>query len=79
MPSLVEIGPAILDFLISSKKVFAQFRNYLPLENGVALHMNQIEYPLTKDALRFVWLKLTQPMVLEKKIFKFRQCFFAIS
>ena len=31
--------------------VFLQFSNYLPLEKGGALHLNKLEFPLTKDAL----------------------------
>ena len=43
-------------------KVFLLFRNYLPLEKegGGGLHLNKLESPSTKDALRQVWLKLTQ-------------------
>ena len=33
------------------------FRNYLPYENGVALHLNKHEFPSPKDALCQVWLK----------------------
>ena len=40
--------------------VFSQYRNYLPLEKVVALHLNKFISPLTKDALCQVWLKLTQ-------------------
>ena len=38
--------------------VFSLFRNYLPLEKRVALHLNKLESPSSKDALRQVWLKL---------------------
>ena len=38
--------------------VFSQFRNYLPLENGWALHLNKLEFPSPKDDLCQVWLKL---------------------
>ena len=38
--------------------VFSLFRNYLPLENGIALHLNKLESPSPKDALCQVWLKL---------------------
>ena len=39
---------------------------------------NKLEFPLPKDA--FVpSLDEIDPLVLEKKIFKFRQCIFAIS
>ena len=40
--------------------VFSLFRNHLPLEKGVALHLNKFESPLSKDALCQVWLKLAQ-------------------
>ena len=40
--------------------VFLQFRNYLLLEKGEALHLNKLEFPLPKDALCQVWLKLVQ-------------------
>ena len=40
--------------------VFLQFRNNLPLEKGGALHLNQFESALSKDALCQVWLKLAQ-------------------
>ena len=43
-------------------------------ENLWVLHLNKLESHSPKDALCQVWLK----MVLEKKIFKFRQCIFAI-
>ena len=40
--------------------VFLQFRNYLPLESGGALHLNKFESPLPKDDLCQVWLKMAQ-------------------
>ena len=40
--------------------VFLLFRNYLPLEKGVALHLIKFESPSPKDALCQVWLKLAQ-------------------
>ena len=61
VPSLVEIDPVVLE-----KKIFqicqciSQFRNYLSLEKGEALHLNKIESPSPKDALCPVWLKLAQ-------------------
>ena len=36
------------------------FRYYLPLEKGVALHLNKLECLLPKDAWCQVWLKLAQ-------------------
>ena len=38
--------------------VFLLFRNYLPLEKGVALHLKKFESPSPKDALCQVGLKL---------------------
>ena len=40
--------------------VFSLFHNYLPLEKGMALHLNKLEYPSHKDALCQDWLKLAQ-------------------
>ena len=40
--------------------VFSLFRNYLPLEKGMALHLNKLESPSPKDALCKVWLKMAQ-------------------
>ena len=55
--------------------VFLLFCNYLPLEKGGVLHLNKLESPSPKDAL---WLVEIGPVVLEKKIYKFCQCIFAI-
>ena len=67
MPCLVEIGQVVL-----KKKIFLKFVNvvslfpyYLPLEKGMALHLNKTEFPSPKDALCHVWLKLAH---LKKKI-----------
>ena len=40
--------------------VFSLFRYYLPLEKGVALHLNRLESSSPKNALRQLWLKLAQ-------------------
>ena len=40
--------------------VFLLFRYYIPLEKGVALHLNKLESASPKDALCHVWLKLAQ-------------------
>ena len=42
------------DFL-KSVWVFSEFRNYLPLEKGGALHLNKLESSSPKDALWQVW------------------------
>ena len=40
--------------------VISRFRNYLPFEKGMALHLNKLISPSHKDALCQVWLKLAQ-------------------
>ena len=40
--------------------VFSLFPNDLPLEKGMVLHLNKLEFPLPKDVLCQVWLKLAQ-------------------
>ena len=37
---------------------FSLIPNYLPLNEGVVLHLNKLESPSLKDALWQVWLKL---------------------
>ena len=67
--SLVEIDTAVLEKnFFNFVHVFLLFRNYLPLEEGGALHLNKLEFPSPKDALCQVWLKLAH-LVQEKKIF----------
>ena len=56
---------------------FPLFRNCVPLEKWVALHLNRLEFQSPKDVLCQIWLRFN-PLVLDK-IFKFRQCIFAIS
>ena len=46
---------------------FCQFPNYLPLQKGVALHLNKLEFPSPIDALCQVWLKLAQLFWREDK------------
>ena len=36
------------------------FRYYLPLKKGVAVYLNNLEFPPPKDALCQVWFKLAQ-------------------
>ena len=40
--------------------VISRFRNYLPFEKGMAIHLNKLISPSNKDALCQVWLKLAQ-------------------
>ena len=53
---------------------------YLLLQKGVVLNWYKSEFPLHKDVLCLL-AKLVEigPVVLEKKILKFRKCIFAIS
>ena len=62
MPSLVEIGPVVLEKKICSNfiNVFSLFHNDLHLEMGRALHLNNFESPSPKNALWQVWLELVQ-------------------
>ena len=48
VPNLVEIRSVVLEDFFN---MFSQFYNNLPLEKSVALVLNKIESPLTKDAL----------------------------
>ena len=59
--SLVETGPVVLEKkgFFNFVNVFSLFRNHLPLEKGVVLHLNKPEFPVLA--------------ILEKKIFKFCQ------
>ena len=76
--SLVEIGQGVPEKILKFRQSIWLFRNYLPLENGVALHLNKLEFPFTQGCF-VLSLVENDPVVLEKKIFKFRQCVFAIS
>ena len=59
MPSLVEIGPVLLEKkILKFCQCISLFRNYLPLEKGGALHLNKLVSPSPKDASCQVWLKL---------------------
>ena len=60
MPSLVEIGPVVLE-----KKIFSILSMYfsyyvITLKRGVALHLNKRESTSRKDTLCQVWLKLAK-------------------
>ena len=53
---------------------FLQFRNYLPLEKGGALHLNNLESLSPKNALCQVWMKLAQ-WFWRRKFFNFFNVF----
>ena len=81
MPRLVEIGQVVLERKILKflQCIFGAL-HFLPLENGGALRLNNLEYLSPKDALSIVpSLVEIGPVVLVKKIFKFHQCILAIS
>ena len=65
MLSFVEISPVVL------VNVFLPFLFFLPLEKGVAFHFYKLASPSPK-CKRLVEIG---PVVLEEKIFKYRQCF----
>ena len=56
MPSLLEIGPVVLD----KKILFLLFHNYLPLEKGGVLHLNKLKSSSPKAVLCQIWLKSTK-------------------
>ena len=59
--SLVEIGPVVLEkknFICCQCIISSLF--YLPLEKSLILHLNIFEFPLPKDVLCQVCLKLAQ-------------------
>ena len=55
VPSLVEIGPLILENFFN---LFLLFCFYLPLEKGVTHYLNKLKSPSPMDVLCQVWLKL---------------------
>ena len=57
IPSLVEIEPVLI---VMEKKMYRSslFRNYLPLEKGVALRLNKLDFLSPNDVMCLVWLKL---------------------
>ena len=48
------------NIFLNSVKVFKLFRNYFPLEKGVAFYFNKHESRLPKKALCQAWLKLAK-------------------
>ena len=57
---LVKIGPGFWRRFLNILNIILYFRYYLPLERGMALYLNKLEYPPPKDALCQVWLILAQ-------------------
>ena len=56
MPRLLETGTVVLEIkrFLNVLNVLTLFY-YLPLEKGVAHHLNKFEFPLLMDALCHVW------------------------
>ena len=79
MPNSVEIASLVLEkIFFYFINVLSIFQNYLPLEIGRALHLNNFESPSPKDALRQIRLKLAQ-WFWRRQFLKFWQCIFIIS
>jgi hypothetical protein len=59
---LIDFGLLVLEKKIFKKNfsAFSLFRYYLPLEKGYPLPLNKLEFPLPKNDLCQVWLKLAQ-------------------
>ena len=55
---------------LNSVNLFSLFRNYLPLEKGVALHLNKFELPSPNGCFVPSLVEIS-PVVLEKKILKY--------
>jgi hypothetical protein len=60
VPSLVKIGPVILEKTILKwpLPIFIYFFYYLPYEKDLALYLYKLEFPSPKDNLYQVWLNL---------------------
>ena len=52
--------PFMQEFLSNFVNASSLSWNYLPMEKGMVLHLNKLEFPLPKDALCQVWLKLAK-------------------
>ena len=74
MPSLVEIGPVVLEKKFFFLFLLIYFHYYRPLEKGRAMHLNKLTQGCFVPSLVEIG-----HVVLEKKIFLFRLCIFAIS
>ena len=52
MPSLVEIGPAVLEkYIFEFRQCIFPIHYYLLLEKGYPFILKKIDFPLPKDAL----------------------------
>ena len=76
MPSLIEIGPVILEKKILKFRqcifTILLFCSYIPLKNCVVVHLNKFESPSPKDALcQYGWNWLSN----SREAFKFINVF----
>ena len=56
LPSLIELGPVVLEKIFKFCQCIFTISWLSPLEKGLALHLNKFESPL-KNALCLVWLE----------------------
>ena len=72
--NLVLIGTLVLvKKILNFMNVFSLLRNYLPLEKGVALHLNILESFFIHGCIVPSLFEIGT-VVLEMRILKFRQC-----
>ena len=57
---LCQVRLKLVQWFLKFVNLFSLFRYYLPLEKGVALHLNKRESLSPKNALNQFWLKLAQ-------------------
>ena len=79
MPCLVEIGQVVLKkkYFLKFVNVVSLFPYYLPLEKGVALHLNELDYPSPKGCFVPSLVKIG-PVVLKKRDFSSLSMFFLL-
>ena len=51
-------GSVVLKKTLNDPTPFLHFWDYLPFEEDLALYLNNLEFPLPKDDLCQVWLKM---------------------
>ena len=61
MPSFVEIDTVVLEIFLNfiNDSIISISLFCLRLENGMVFYLNKFEFPLLKNALYQVWLKLS--------------------
>ena len=60
VPTLVEIGPAVLEKIFEFCQCIFAILILSPLGKGMVIYLNKLESPLLKDALCQVWLRLAK-------------------